>query len=168
MTQILNEQFVFFWGGPFSQWHLSKFNIDGIEYNCCEQYMMAEKVRMFNDNISLKEIMKSSNPKEQKKIGREVKGFIVDDWEKVARDIVYKGNWAKFTQNKKLKDILIQTKGKTLVEASPYDKIWGIGLDEKDPRALDKEKWLGKNWLGEVLTKVREDIINENQRKGFE
>lgn len=164
----MDEKFTFFWDGPFSQWYLSKFTIDEIEYNCCEQFMMAEKARFFNDEETLKKIMASINPKEQKKLGREVRGFLVSEWEYVACNIVYKGNLAKFTQNKKLKELLLNTKGTILVEASPYDKIWGIGLSENDPRSLDRNQWLGKNWLGEVLTKVREQIINEDKESRFD
>jgi ribA/ribD-fused uncharacterized protein len=149
--------FTFFWSGPFSQWHRSGFTIDGIEYNCAEQFMMAEKARMFGDQDALTNIMKATHPKDQKAFGRTVKNFDKTKWNKVAKDIVYKGNMAKFKQNPKLKTILLETQG-TLVEASPKDTVWGIGLDEKDPRAQNPEQWLGTNWLGEVLTKVRNDL----------
>lgn len=149
------EQFTFFWGGPFSQWYLSTFVVDGITYNCAEQYMMAEKARLFNDFETLAKIMAEKNPRKQKALGREVKGFDVEKWKPVARDIVYKGGEAKFSQNPDLKLVLANTTGTTLVEASPNDDIWGIGLAEGDPRTLSRDTWLGSNWLGEALTKLR-------------
>lgn len=152
------EKFTFFWNGPFSQWHLCKFVVDGIEYNCAEQFMMAEKARLFNDEETEKQIMETKSPREQKKLGRKVKNFDVDKWNESAKKIVYTGNKAKFTQNDYLKQKLLETRGTTLVEASPYDKIWGISLPEDDPRALNRETWKGTNWLGEVLTQLRDDL----------
>jgi ribA/ribD-fused uncharacterized protein len=153
------EQFTFFWHGPFSQWHGCWFKVDGVVYNCAEQYMMAQKAALFHDNESLAEIMASDNPRIQKGLGRKVRGFNQSKWDAQSREIVYRGNWAKFTQNDELKQLLLATSGTTLVEASPADRIWGIGLGEDDPQARDRKTWRGRNWLGEVLTKVREDII---------
>jgi len=157
-----DEQFTFFWNGPFSQWYYSYFTIDTIEYNCAEQYMMAEKARLFKDEETLRMIMESDSPKVQKKLGRQVQNFDFDTWtedEENGRprcwNIVHRGNVAKFTQNAHLLHRLENTEGTTLVEASPYDKIWGIGLRESDPAAQRRIDWLGKNWLGEVLTDVR-------------
>lgn len=155
------SEFTFFWDGPFSQWYPSFFTVDGVEYCCCEQYMMAKKALFFGDNDTYKKIMETTSPREQKKLGREVKNFNEGQWNKVAKDIVEEGNYAKFSQNKSLKDILLATKGTSLVEASPYDKIWGIGLREGDPLTLSRETWRGTNWLGEVLDKVRDRLINE-------
>lgn len=152
------EKFTLFWRGPMSQWYKSSFKLDGIEYCTAEQWMMAEKARLFGDEATLKEILKSTSPRKQKELGREVKNFVVGDWNKVARNIVYNGNYLKFSKNKDLLEELMKTKGTTLVEASPVDRIWGIGLADDDPRALRRETWLGKNWLGEVLTKVRDDL----------
>lgn len=152
------EEFEFFWNGPFSQWYSSPFVIDGVKYNCAEQYMMAEKARVFKDKESERKIMKTKMPGEQKALGRKVKNFNVDKWNNVAKDIVYRASMAKFTQDEELKQILLDTGDRTLVEASPYDKIWGIGLHETDPYCLNRATWKGKNWLGEVLTQVKNDI----------
>lgn len=152
------EEFEFFWRGPFSQWYKSDFVVDGVKYNCAEQYMMAEKARLFKDKEAERAIMKTKSPREQKRLGRQVKGFNVDKWANVARDIVYRGNMAKFSQNEDLLEVLLATEDKTLVEASPVDNIWGIGLSEYDSRALDRNQWRGKNWLGEVLTRVKNDL----------
>ena len=154
----MKEEFVLFWGGPFSQWHSSLFEIDGVRYNCAEQYMMREKARLFKDVSAEKEIMHATSPRDQKAWGQRVQGFQEETWNKVAKKIVFKGNVAKFTQNEELKQTLLDTGDKTLVEASPHDKIWGIGLGEDDPRAKNRSQWRGKNWLGEVLMDVRKHI----------
>ena len=160
---MTGEKFTFFWQtrSPFSQWHPCVFNLGGIKYCCTEQYMMAHKAMLFDDPESHRRIMATESPREHKKLGRKVANFDPDVWNKNAKDIVFRGNIAKFTQNEDLKRALLATKGTTLVEASPYDKIWGIGLAEDDPRALKRETWLGMNWLGEILTKVRNKIAEE-------
>jgi hypothetical protein len=162
------EQFTFFWGGEFSQWFPSNFVIDGIKYSTCEKYMMAKKAELFGDTDILDKIMKSDDPRQVKAFGRLIKGFDKDKWEAVCKKIVYDGNYAKFTQNKKLLNVLNNTHGTTLVEASPEDKIWGIGLAAYDPRSKDRNKWLGTNWLGEVITQVREDILKTVKKEAKE
>ena len=157
------EKFTFFWNGPFSNWHPATFVADGVKYNCSEQYMMAEKARLFKDEASLKKIMASDSPKEQKACGRKISGFDKERWELIARGVVYKGCYEKFNQNLDLLKKLLDTAGTTLVEASPYDCIWGIGLAETNPKALDRATWRGKNWLGETLTKIREDLLKTVQ-----
>lgn len=159
------ERFTFFWDGPFSQWEPAKFTVDGTEYNCAEQYMMAEKARMFEDHDTLDRIMEEDSPREQKKLGRQVKGFNTDRWNARAREIVYDGNYAKFTQNSELLEKLLATAGTTLVEASPYDCVWGIGLKATDLAAKDRDKWRGTNWLGETLTGLREDLLDEYENR---
>lgn len=154
------EDMVLFWGGKFSQWYNADMVISGVKYCTCEQFMMAEKARTFSDNIALQQIMKTNDPKEQKAIGRKVDNFDADIWSPISREVVYTGNLAKFTQNKDCFDELMETGDKTIVEASPYDKIWGIGLSATDPRALDRNQWQGTNWLGEAIMKVRETLRN--------
>ncbi len=157
------EKFTFFWNGPFSQWEINDFTVDGHTYNCCEKFMMAEKARLFGDEETLAKIIACYVPADQKALGRLVNGFNEEIWNKHAKSIVYRGNYAKFTQNETLRKFLMDTKGTTLVEASPYDRIWGIGLRANDMRALDRHSWQGTNWLGEVLTKLREDLIAEGK-----
>jgi len=154
-TAPSHETFHFFWGGPFSQWYFAPMKIKGVRYNCCEQYMMAEKARLFQDAATLDLILRAKTPKEQKELGRKVRNFNGQKWHNVAREIVYQGNLAKFGQNPALLDYMRTTVGQTIVEASPYDTIWGIGLSESDPRAQDRSQWRGKNWLGEALGRVR-------------
>ncbi len=153
------KEFVFFWGGTFSQWCPSKFTIDGVEYNCCEQYMMAKKALMFHDYKALESIMASDKPDNQKAIGRTIKGFDVDKWIQHCRKIVFDGNYAKFTQNPEMTRELLATGPKEIVEASPEDKIWGIGLHESNPLAWDKKTWQGTNWLGEAIMEVRKKLM---------
>ena len=159
------EEFTLFWHGPLSQWEESFFTLDGVEYNCTEQYMMAAKARLFEDEQTLNMIMESDSPKTQKKLGRLVDGFTDDIWQEDqdngysrAWNIVWSGNMAKFSQNPWLLANLRYTEGSTLVEASPHDRIWGIGMRESDPGARDRSCWLGLNLLGEVLTSVREHL----------
>ncbi len=156
------EKFTFFWSGPFSQWHPSAFQIDWVWYNCAEQYMMAEKARLFSDAEKEKRIMSAVDPSDQKRYGKQVKDFDKEKWDAVARDIVGRGSYAKYTQNIDLKITLLNTAGTTLVEASPKDQIWGIGLHRTDPRCRSRDTWLGSNWLGETLTKTRNRIIQED------
>jgi len=159
----MKEEFVLFWGNTFSQWFPSKFVIDGVEYKNCEQYMMSRKALLFKDVKTNEKIMALTDPRMIKEAGREVKNFKKDKWDVICREVVYRANYAKFTQNPDLLKELISTGNKTLTEASPYDVIWGIGLRANDPRALCRETWLGSNWLGEAITKVREDIKKENK-----
>lgn len=154
------EKFTFFWHGPFSQWTGSQFIINGVWYNRAEQYMMAQKAIMFGDDEMFQEIMRTGDPETQKVCGRNVKNFDLIKWNKYAKAIVHDGNMAKFTQNPKLLEFLIATEGTTLVEASPYDRIWGIGMDKNNPKAQNRETWNGFNWFGEILTLVREVIIS--------
>jgi len=161
------EKFTFFYrtASPFSQWHPCEFEIEGNKFNCAEQYMMYCKAKLFKDEVMIEKILAAKHPKQQKAFGRKVKNFDKNTWDKNAKKIVYKGNYAKFTQNESLKKELMDTVGTTLVEASPYDKIWGIGLSENDARAYSRSTWQGKNWLGEVLTELRENILKEESEK---
>lgn len=153
------EKFTFFWGGEFSQWYPSRFMVDGVIYNCAEQYMMAKKADLFGDHQMWEAIMNSTSPREQKALGRGVANFNPELWNANCKAFVKQANIAKFTQNQNLLDVLLKTVGTTLVEASPEDKIWGIGLKENDPRALDRATWQGTNWLGEIITEVRDEIV---------
>ncbi len=158
---MVTDKYIFFWGGVFSQWCPSKFVIDEVEYNCTEQFMMAKKALLFEDEESYKLIMYADNPRDQKAFGRRVKGFDKDKWEAVCREYVYEGNYAKFTQNPEMCEELFSTGKLEIVEASPEDKIWGIGLHESDSRVHDKSKWEGTNWLGEAIMRVRKQLKDE-------
>ena len=157
------EKFEFFWNNksPFSNWYKIDFIAEDIQFNCSEQHMMYKKAMLFNDTEIAEEILKTKSQSKQKALGRKVRNFDSKVWNDNCKEIVYQGNKAKFLQNENIFKHLMKTKGKTLVEASPVDKIWGIGLTEDHPHAQNRAKWRGKNWLGEVLTKLREDLINE-------
>lgn len=150
---------VLFWDGVFSQWHMKDMIIDGITYNCCEQYMMAEKARLFKDEETLALIMEAKTPRDQKRLGRLVKNFDATVWNKVCEEVVYRANFAKFNEPA-MANYLLEFGNVEFVEASPVDLIWGIGLHEDDELAIDKSKWRGTNWLGEAITRVRNDILD--------
>ncbi|AWI04220.1 NADAR family protein [Clostridium drakei] len=163
-------KYLFFWGHQpskdgsitktcLSQWWKANFVVDENSYCCMEQYMMAEKARLFKDNETLDEIMKSSHPKQMKTLGRKVKNFDEELWIKSRYSIIVKGNYAKFTQNENLKEFLIQTKDRVLVEASPYDRIWGIGMSKDDHNIENPLCWKGLNLLGFALMEVRDKIF---------
>jgi ATP-dependent DNA helicase PIF1 len=152
------EKFTFFFSGPFSQWHPCKFSVGGIDYNCAEQYMMAQKAKLFNDSSSLEKILATDNPSRQKQLGRTVCNFDKLVWDGACQDVVYTGNVSKFTQNLYLMEKLLATKPALLVESSVADTIWANGLSKTDPNRFDRSKWLGRNLLGEILTKIRDNI----------
>lgn len=157
----MNKKYCFFWraNSPFSNWHKAKFIEDGIEYNCTEQYMMYKKAVLFGDTITANKILQEKFPGEQKRLGRTVKNFNDTVWKENCMNIVYEGNKLKFLQNPRLLEELLKTEGMTLVEASPYDTIWGIGMSEEEAKLVDESQWRGSNLLGKVLTKLRDDLL---------
>lgn len=157
----MSDNFIFFWGGPFSQWYKSRIQVGDVTYNCCEQYMMAQKALLFGDTETYEKILKTKNPNEQKALGRTVKNFDSAKWNAVCRKVVYDANLAKFS-DPTLREYLISTGDKEIVEASPYDKIWGIGLGQDDPNRFDKSKWQGTNWLGVAIMEVRETLRKQD------
>jgi len=149
----------------FSQFYDCEFRVDGLRYCCAEQFMMAGKARTFHDAIREKKIMASRDPADIKKLGRKVTPFSAEMWETVAYNVVARGNFYKFTQNEDLKDFLLATGDKILVEASPIDKIWGIGLSAKSAGIEDERNWRGQNLLGRALMEVR-TAIRQNVSEG--
>jgi ribA/ribD-fused uncharacterized protein len=124
--------------------------------------MMASKARLFGDNEVFNEIMEANNPNDYKKLGRKVHGFIPESWDAKKYDIVVEGNKAKFGQNVDIREFLLSTGEAILAEASPYDKIWGIGLDRETAMKGSAEQWLGENLLGCALMEVRDWLRTEN------
>ena len=106
-----------------SQWYDCCFTIDGVEYRTAEQYMMAQKAVLFGDEKVKAEIMAADNPQDYKALGRKIVGFSGEIWAKHRCDVVVRGNIAKFSQNEELREFLLNTGTRVLVEASPYDKI---------------------------------------------
>lgn len=158
----MEKDYVFFWGGEYSNWTTSPFELDGMTFNCVEQWMMYNKAKVFNDTEIMKKVMETSSPREQKALGRQVKNFDADTWNKLAVDIVSRGCEAKFRQNPDLMEVLIADKDKYLVEASPYDTVWGIGMGEDNPDRFDESKWKGTNWLGIALMNARDRILEDS------
>ncbi len=162
-------KYLFFWGHQqqsdnavtkscFSQWYESPFELDGIKYPTAEHYMMAEKARLFKDKSALAKIVAATHPGEAKKLGRQVTGFKQEIWLEHRLAIVVRGNLGKFSQNPALQEFLLNTKERILVEASPRDRIWGIGLGENNPDALNPYQWRGENLLGFALMEVRNQL----------
>lgn len=133
--------------------------LDGkeIKYSSTEQHMMAHKALVFGDGETYNEIMKENDPKKIKELGRKIKGFDNDKWNQYRKKIVTNGNRLKFGQNPDLMKRLLETGDMKLVEAADYDKIWGIGLNEEDARKTPEDKWPGKNKLGKILMKIRDE-----------
>ncbi|KAK6188310.1 hypothetical protein SNE40_004511 [Patella caerulea] len=161
------EKFHFFWQSHsvFSQWYPAGFSVNNINYSSAEQYMMHQKAVLFKDHESADKIMKTKDPKTQKALGRKVKNFDGKLWNENCVDIVKRGNLAKFSQHEEFKEVMLSTYPKILVEASPHDQIWGIGLKEDNPLAWDQNTWCGKNLLGFALTEVRDQLMKENVSK---
>lgn len=155
---VINDKYVFFLKEWPSQWKLAKMRVHGIEYNCCEQYMMHQKAMTFGDYDAATKIMAEPTPKGQKELGRQVRNYDDSVWSNVRYGVVLTGNLAKFMQNEDLRIKLLNTGYREFVEANPRDPIWGIGMDENDPNVNDESRW-GQNLLGKVLTEVKYNII---------
>lgn len=143
-------------GGCMSQWSKFGFVVDGVYYKYAEQYMMAEKARLFGDEKMREKIMRQTSPMIMKRLGRAVSGFDEKKWSEVSYGIVLKGNFAKFSQNENLKEYLLSTGNAVLAEANPRDTIWGIGMTEDEAIRVVEKDWKGRNLLGKALMEVRE------------
>jgi len=148
-----------------SQWWMEDFYSAAAHYLCMEQYMMAGKAELFGDQEIREQILKCSDPRQIKALGRKVKGFDQAVWDKAKHSIVLNGNWCKFSQNRDLREFLLSTGDSVLVEASPYDSIWGISLSASSPEAQDPFKWHGQNLLGFALMEVRDELRRVTQHE---
>ena len=157
----IRGKYAFFWAGWPSNWHSSKFIIDGKTYGCVEQWMMWSKAEFFGDKHAEKLILGTSSPKDQKKYGRAVKGYDDARWSSARYAIVLHGVIEKYRQNPDLKKLLFAN-DYTYVEASPYDTVWGIGLSASDPDATSPSKWRGQNLLGKATTEARRTLLTED------
>lgn len=160
-------RYLLFWGHRasaritatcLSQWFEAGFTLEDNDYRTAEHWMMAEKARLFGDMALRQRIIDANSPGAAKAMGKAVQGFDEKVWSDHRFEIVIRGNLAKFSQNGGLRAFLMATGNKVLVEASPVDRIWGIGLARDDPRATDPRKWQGLNLFGFALMVVRDQL----------
>jgi ribA/ribD-fused uncharacterized protein len=159
-------KYLHFWGhrpspdgrvGPscLSQWWPSPFTVDGVTYATAEHWMMAAKARLFDDTEALARVLAAGHPSQAKKAGRLVRGFDEETWTRERFGIVVEGSVHKFAGDAEMRAFLLGTGEHVLVEASPVDRVWGIGLAADDPAAEDPERWRGPNLLGFALMGAR-------------
>ena len=163
-------KYLFFWGHTpsndgtvtkscFSQWWGSAFEVGGVRYATAEHWMMAKKAELFGDKEMIQKIILAKSPAEAKKLGRKVKNFDPKIWGENCFDIVCEGNYHKFSQHPDLNEFLLNTNQRVLVEASPVDKIWGIGMAQDNAHIENPRLWKGSNLLGFALMEVRDRLI---------
>ncbi|GAB2481607.1 NADAR family protein [Nocardiopsis aegyptia] len=159
-------KFLFFWGhrppasggvsaSCLSQWWPAAFTVDGVAYPTAEHYMMAGKARLFGDAEAAERIVAAGHPRDAKTLGRQVRGFDEETWAAARFEIVVRGSVAKFGQHPELRDFLLGTGRRVLVEASPRDRVWGIGMGARNEKAERPEAWRGSNLLGFALMEAR-------------
>lgn len=159
-------KYLFFWGhtapadgslGPhvFSQWYPSPFEVDGQVFATAEHWMMAGKAKLFGDEEALARVHAAKTPAQAKKIGRQVRNFDDATWKAHCLELVTDGSVHKFSATPELRDYLLATGKRILVEASPTDRVWGIGLARDSPKASDPTQWRGDNLLGFALMNAR-------------
>jgi ribA/ribD-fused uncharacterized protein len=166
-----DPEFLFFWGHTrkgrqtyvgrecLSQWYPAPFVIDGVTFPTAEHMMMYRKARLFGDDAAAAQILAARHPGEAKTLGRKVSRFDEAVWRRERFEIVVAASVAKFSQNLPLKAFLVSTKQRVLVEASPRDQIWGIGMAESNPSSRAPEAWRGLNLLGFALMRARRTLV---------
>jgi ribA/ribD-fused uncharacterized protein len=165
-------EYLFFWGHErakngvskscLSQWYASPFECEGYRFPTAEHYMMYRKARLFGDSDAVHRTLEADNPGKVKAIGREIRGFDQESWNAHRFEIVLAGNLAKFSSDPVLRDFLLGTGKRVLVEASPVDKIWGIGMAQDNPSRENPNSWKGLNLLGFALMGVRDQLSQTN------
>ncbi|KAK8854754.1 hypothetical protein IAR55_003493 [Kwoniella newhampshirensis] len=172
----LHQPYILFWywevtpANPitiacFSQWFPASFTDPthpGLTFKTTEHHMMYNKALVFDDLETAERIIEADTPSEAKALGRMVKGFDKKRWDETNDAVVQRGNYHKFDQNQELKRVLLKTKGKTMVEASPDDRVWGIGfgVDEAEGR---EDEW-GANRMGLALTGARDILLKDMEK----
>lgn len=162
-------RYLFFWGhrprrdggvgpGCLSQWWPAPFTVDGQEYPTAEHWMMAGKARLFGDQEALGRILAAPDPRAAKAEGRKVRGFSEETWRRHRFELVVRGSVAKFAYHRELGDFLLGTAARVLVEASPTDRVWGVGMAATDERIEDPTAWRGLNLLGFALMEARAEL----------
>ncbi len=157
----MQNKFLFFYSGIFSNFYPAPFISAGQRFATSEQYFMSMKAATFMDPVATKAIMATDDPMKAKMAGRKVIGYDEEKWAAIRYSCMMAAVLQKFSQNPDLKRQLIATAGKELVEASPTDRVWGIGLSETDPRRFDRNKWRGQNLLGKVLMELRDHFLQK-------
>lgn len=166
----VTDKHIFFWSGWPSNWYPSIFTAEyegkEYEFHNTEQYFMFVKAKTFGDDeIAERIINEGKDPKVAKALGREVKNYDDKVWNEIRYQVMLDANYFKFTKCPKLQETLLDEiyMGKKFVEASPVDRIWGVGLHQNDPLIDDEKNWKGQNLLGKVLDETREKILKEKQ-----
>ena len=170
----VTDKHVLFWGEWPSNWYPAEFKVkvlnDGkieeiLQFYNSEQYFMWVKARTFNDKETAEKILKTKDPKKAKALGREVKNYDDEIWNKMRYKVMVDANKLKYSQNDELKELITsdEFKGKHYCEASPIDCIWGCGYGENDPMADDEDKWRGQNLLGKALDETREWLLKTSK-----
>ncbi|MFD8304815.1 NADAR family protein [Streptomyces sp. NPDC059690] len=144
-----------------SQWWPAPFTVAGVTYGTAEHWMMAGKARLFADPEAERRILAAGHPAQAKKAGRLVRGFDEETWRRERFAVVVEGSVHKFAAHPELREFLLNTGDRVLVEASPVDRVWGIGLAADDEAAADPERWRGPNLLGFALMQARERLRQE-------
>lgn len=153
----ITDKYVIFWGSEFSNFYPCKIIVSGNEFSSSEQLFMYKKAELFQDKEMMEAILQAKTPREAKHFGRMVKGFTTDCWDKHKRYLMSESIFQKFSQNRHLKELLLDSRfdDKHFVEGSPYDRIWGIGIDWRSEEAENESAWKGQNLLGKSLDEVR-------------
>ena len=154
----ITPDFVFFWDGPLSNFSGCYLKHDNKNFVSSEQIYMWYKAMFFKDEETAALILATASPKEAKNLGRKVKGFIQSEWDTVKYERMKTACMEKYTQSIFHQEELLKYYGKTFVEASPYDAVWGIAMGEDHPDVLDPTKWKGENLLGKVLTEICSEL----------
>jgi len=157
----ITDTHIYFWGSFLSNWIPNdlKINYDNNIFSNSEQLFMYMKAKFFNDSEKAKEIVQNgSEPRIAKKLGREVKNYDDEKWSQVREKFMYEAVYLKFFYSQELRKLLLDTDSKILVEGTPKDIIWGVGVHWEDDKILDEKNWKGLNLLGKVLMRVREEL----------
>ena len=172
-----NPEYLFFWGHSvprtgltetcFSQWYPSQFNIKTLSFPTAEHYMMASKAALHDDEGTITKILKAKHPSDAKRLGRRIKNFDDPAWKAARMKVVVTGDYEKFSQNPELANFLLASGDKILVEASPVDNIWGIGMSKGSSGIEDPRNWKGLNLLGYALMQVRFKLIDNSLLKEY-
>ncbi|RAJ59884.1 hypothetical protein K378_04581 [Streptomyces sp. Amel2xB2] len=171
-------KYLYFWGdrprrdgsagkGCLSQWWFAPFEADGVEYATAEHWMMARKARLFGDADAERRAVEAVHPRQAKDVGRSVRGFDQDVWERERFAIVVEGSLRKFAHHGELREFLLGTSSRVLVEASPLDRVWGVGLAADDARVRDPAQWRGENLLGFALMEARTRLLTRTYAPAY-